>query len=120
MVDLSRDNQRSVAKKERDFIVCARIRRRRCACMRVRSQRGGGAYIKSSSTMTVTGGSSIVGNTASLVRLPAPLSSLSSWLIQIGAIDARSLRNRDFAMLELGRDAVVAHASARRTVEEPI
>ena len=55
------------------------------------------------STVTVTGGSSIDGNTAS-VSSPASLSPLSSWLIHQGGIDTRSLIKRDFAMLELRGD----------------
>ena len=38
---------------------------------RVRSQKGGGAYVKQSSTLRVTDGSSISGNTATAVSSPA-------------------------------------------------
>ena len=71
------------------------------------------------STLTLTGGSSIDGNTAGAVSSPACLlSPLSSWLIRQGAIDARSLRKRNFAMLELGGDAALACVPARRMMEE--
>ena len=73
----------------------------------------------SSSTVTVADGSSIDRNYADSASLPASLLPLSSWLIRQGAIDARSLRKRDFAMLELGGDVVFACVSARRTEEAP-
>ena len=94
-------NRRSVAKKER--FRDARARKRCRGCPRVRSQNGGGAYVTSSSTLAVTDGSSIDGNTVeSFVSSPASLSPLSLWLIRQGAIDTRSVRERDFALLELG------------------
>ena len=69
------------------------------------------------SMLTVADGSNIDGNTAN-VSSPASLSPLSSWLIRHGAVDARSLKERDFAMLGLGGDAAVASVSARRMMEE--
>ena len=85
--------------------------------MRIRLQYGGGAYVDDYSTLTMTGGSSIDGNTAGSVSTSVSLSLLSSWLICPGTIDARSLRKRDFAMLEFGGDAAIACASARSTEE---
>ena len=115
MVDSPRGNRRSVAKKERDFATLepggdaapARVSR---------SQYGGGVYARSSSTVTVTSGSSIDRNTA-FVSSPVLMSPLRSWLIRQEAIDTRSLRKRDFAMLELGGDSGLAYASARSTEE---
>ena len=71
-----------------------------------------------SSTLTVMEGSSIDGNTAK-VSSPASLSPLSSRLIRQGAIDARSPRKTDFAMLELRVVAAIARVSARSPEEAP-
>ena len=71
-----------------------------------------------SPTLVVTGGSAIDGNTAN-VNSPASLSPLSSLLIRQEAIDVRSLRKIDFAMLELGGDAALARAPAHREEEAP-
>ena len=68
------------------------------------------------STLTVTDDSHIDDNTAT-VSSPASPSPLSSWLIFQRAIDVRSLRKRDFAMLELGGGAAVARLSARSMEE---
>ena len=68
------------------------------------------------STLTVSDGSSIDGNTAATVSSPASLSAISSWLTRQGAIGAWSLWNRDFAMLELG-DAAFTCMSARSAEE---
>ena len=70
-----------------------------------------------SSTLVVTNGSSINGNTAANVSSPASLSVLSSWLIRRGTIGALSLRKRDFMMLEFSGDAAVACVLVRRTEE---
>ena len=51
---------------------------------------GGGALVDSGSNLVISG-SSIGGNTASWACSPASLSALSSWLIRLGTIDARSL-----------------------------
>ena len=48
----------------------------------VRSQDGGGAYVTKFSTMTVTNGSSIDGNTATDVSSPAFALPLGSWLVR--------------------------------------
>ena len=70
-----------------------------------------------SSTLTVTNGSSINSNWLRYpVSAPVSLSPLSSWLIRQVAItlgDARSLRKRDFAILEHEGDAALARMSAR-------
>ena len=67
-----------------------RARMRRCAHPRVCSQSGGGAYVHHFSTVTVTDGSSIGGNTA---NVSSPAFALSSGLV-VGSpsesIDARS------------------------------
>ena len=72
--------------------------------------------VASSSALTVADDSSIGGNTATAnVSSPASLLPLRSWLSCQVAIDARSLRKRDFAMLELGGEAALASVSARRS-----
>ena len=73
------------------------------------------------STMAVTGGSSIDdGAAASHASSPVSLSPPSSGLICPGAVDVRSLRKRDFAMLELGGDAAAFRVSVRRMEEAPM
>ena len=62
--------------RKRDFERDDRARRNRCARPRVRSQYGGGAYVHSS-TLTVTDGSSIDGNTANVL----PAFALASGLV---------------------------------------
>ena len=75
--------------------------------------------MSSSSTMTVTSGSSIDGNTASKVSSPAFALASSSLLVRRGAIGARSLRKRDFAMGEHEGKTALTRASARRREEAP-
>ena len=62
------------------------------------------------STLTVTDGSSIDGNTAGTVSSPESLSTPSSWLFRRGEINARSLRKRKIAMLEPGGVTAVVRA----------
>ena len=90
-----------------------------CALPRLRSQYGGGAYVSSVCTITVSGGSSIDDNTAASVSSPAFVVAARLVVIVKGRADARSPQKREFAMTNLEGDAALARPSARSAEEAP-
>ena len=107
-------NRRSIAAKERHRV--DRVRKRRYAHPRLRSQNGGGAYVYFS-TLAVTGGSSIDDNAA---NVSSPAFALASGFV-VGLPGNQPTLGRcereTFAIIEHEGDAVLAHASARRREE---
>ena len=87
----------------------------RCAWTRARSQDGGGAYVHTSATLTVTDGSSIDGNTAGSVSSSA--FAIASRLMIKQSIGEPTLdsceRERKFATIALGGDTGRARPRVR-------